>query len=158
MIRAGQIARGKIAVGAVALALVACSSRSPGPAPLDTSNEACARCRMAVSDARFAAQVVAPGEEARFFDDVGCLRGWLKERGGLPRPAVAFVADHRTRAWVRADAATYTSVPALETPMSSHLVAHADAASRDLDRQAAGGTPVAPAEIVGPFAGGGARP
>lgn len=145
------------AMVAGAVALAACSGRSPGPAPLDTRNEACARCRMVVSDARFAAQVVAPREEARFFDDVGCLRAWLNERGGLPPGAVAWVADHRTRAWVRAGAATYTNVPALETPMSSHVVAHADASSRDLDPQAAGGTPVAAAEIVGPFADAGGR-
>ena len=30
-------------------------------------------CRMAVSAAGVAAQVVAPGEEPRFFDDIGCL-------------------------------------------------------------------------------------
>ena len=136
-------------VAACALALAACPGRSPGPAPLDTRNDACAHCRMAVSNARFASQVVAPGAEPRFFDDLGCLRGWLARRGGLPPRAVAFVADHRTRAWVRAGAATYTRVLALETPMSSHLVAHADAASRDADREAAGGTPVAAAEILG---------
>ncbi len=142
---------------AAALALAACSRGAPGPAPLDTRNDACAGCRMAVSDARFAAQVVAPREEARFFDDVGCLQGWLKERGGLPANGAAYVADHRTRDWVRADAATFTMVPALETPMSSHVVAHADAASRDADPQAAGGTPVPASEILGPAAGAGAR-
>lgn len=151
MIGGRRPGRGTTAAMAAALALGACSGRAPGPALLDTRNETCARCRMAVSDARFASQVVAPREEPRFFDDLGCLRGWLAERGGVPRGAVAWVADHRSKAWVRADVATFTEVPALETPMSSHLVAHADAASRDRDPQAAGGRPVPPAEILGPF-------
>jgi copper chaperone NosL len=134
---------------AALLALAACSRGPPGPAPLDTRTEACAHCRMAVSDARFAAQLVAPREEPRFFDDVGCLRDDLRERRA-PSGAVAYVADHRTKAWVRASAATYARVPGLSTPMGSHLVAHADAASRSADADAAAGTPLSAAEVFGP--------
>ncbi len=133
---------------AAAAVLAACSG-APGPASLDTRNDACAFCRMAVSDARFAAQVVAPREEPRFFDDVGCLRDWLGERGGVPRGAVAYVADHRTKGWIRASAATFTRVPGLQTPMASHIVAHADAASRERDPDARGGEQVSAAEILG---------
>ena len=134
----------------VPLALtVACGSGAPQPASLDTRNEQCASCRMAVSSAVFASQLVAPGELPRFFDDLGCLADFLKA-GKAPAGAVAFVADHRTKAWVRADRAVYTRVPGLETPMGSHVVAHADAASRDQDADARGGTPVAAAELFGP--------
>jgi copper chaperone NosL len=139
-------------LAALALALAAgCTRGPPGPAPLDTRTDACAHCRMAVSDARFAAQVVAPREEPRFFDDVGCLREWLRVGGGPPRSAVAYVADHRTKEWVRAASATYTRVPALETPMGSHLVAHRDAASRDADGAVAGGTPLPAAAVFAPL-------
>jgi copper chaperone NosL len=105
---------------------------------------------MAVSDARFAGQLVAPGEIPRFFDDLGCLGSYLKEGGSLPQGALVYVADHRTKAWLRADAALYTRVPGLATPMSSHLIAHADAASRDADPDARGGSPVGIAEVFGP--------
>jgi len=131
------------------LALIACAPGPPAPAPLDTRNEACAACRMAVSEARFAAQLVAPGELPRFFDDLGCLAGYVRA-GKAPGDATAFVADHRTRSWVRADRAVYSRVPALATPMGSHLVAHADTASRDQDEGAPSGTPVTPAELFGP--------
>jgi copper chaperone NosL len=134
-------------LAALALVLAACTRGPPGPAALDTRNDACAQCRMAVSDARFAAQVVAPGEEPRFFDDVGCLRDWLRSGAKPPRGAVAFVADHRTKAWVRAAEAAYTRVDALETPMGSHLVAHADAASRAADPAAVRGTPLTAADV-----------
>ena len=124
-----------------------CSSGGPEPAPLDTANEACRHCRMMVSDGRFAAQLVAPGEEPMFFDDVGCLRDFLAghpdERAGF----TAYVADHRTRAWVLRGQAVYTRVESLATPMDSHLIAHADAASRAADPAAAGGTPLPPGEV-----------
>jgi copper chaperone NosL len=131
------------------LSLVACSSGTPQPAPLDTRNEQCASCRMAVSTALFASQLVAPGENPRFFDDLGCLGDFLKA-GRAPRGAAAFVADHRTKAWARADRAVYTRVPGLETPMGSHMIAHSDAASRDADPDARGGTPATLSELFGP--------
>ena len=69
--------------------------------------------------------------------------------GKAPRGATAFVADHRTKAWVRADRAVYTRVPGLETPMGSHVIAHADAASRDADPAAKTGQPVSASELFG---------
>ena len=141
----------------IALLALACRIGDPEPAVLDTRAEQCAWCRMAVSTAVFASQLVAPGELPRFFDDLGCLAGYLKA-GRAPSGATAFVADHRTRAWVRADRGVYTRVEGLETPMGSHLIAHADAASRDQDPDARGGTPVPAAELfgsAGPPIGGG---
>jgi copper chaperone NosL len=137
------------ATAAAALAMVACRGGAPEPAALDTRNEPCSSCRMAVSSAVFASQLVAPGELPRFFDDLGCLADYLKA-GRAPAGATAFVADHRTKAWVRADRAVYTRVPSLETPMGSHAIAHADAASRDADPEARAGEPLTPAELFGP--------
>lgn len=138
--------------------LAACASGAPAPATLDTKNESCAWCRMAVSDARFAGQIVAPSEEPRFFDDVGCLGHFAAGEKTRRAGAVAYVADHRTRTWVRADAALYTEVPSHATPMGSHLIAHADAASRDADPDAKGGTPRTPAEVFGPAGPPGGAP
>lgn len=144
---------------ALALALLAgCASGPPAPAELDTRTEACRSCRMAVSEARFAAQIVAPAEEPRFFDDLGCLRDFLRA-GGVPAGSAAYVADHRTREWVDAARAVYTRVPGLPTPMGSHLVAHADATSRDADPLARGGSALGAADVFGDGLppGGGAR-
>jgi hypothetical protein len=43
----------------------------------------------------------------------------------------------------------YTRVPALTTPMSSHVVAHADVASRDQDPDARTGVAVSVSELFG---------
>lgn len=128
--------------------MAACSA--PGPAALDTRSDACSWCRMAVSDPHFAAQLVTPADEARFFDDIGCLASYLRAKRDLPRGATAYVADHRTQAWVEAAAAVYTRVDSLETPMGSHLVAHSDAGSRGADPAAKGGTPLSATDVFGP--------
>ena len=127
--------------------LTGCAGGAAKPAVLDTRTDACGACRMAVSDRRFAAQLVAPGDEPVFFDDVGCLASYLTQHAALPRGAVAYVADHRTREWVLASAAILTKVGGLATPMGSHVIAHASAASRDADPAARGGTPVLPAAL-----------
>lgn len=136
---------------AVAVALLAaCQRGPPAPAKLDPRNDTCAHCRMAVSAPRFAAQLVAPREEPRFFDDLGCLRDWLKAHPDRPRGGVAYVADHRTGEWVRAAAAAYARAPGVATPMGSQLVAHQDVASRVADRSLGVSAPLAAAEIFGP--------
>ena len=138
--------------------LAACAGGPPGPATLDVGRQPCDHCRMTVSDARFAAQLVAPGEEPRFFDDLGCLTAYLRDQADLPSAAVAYVADHRTGDWVRAAAAVYTRVAALATPMGSHLVAHGSEASREGDPAAREGVAVAASEMFGPAGPpGGAR-
>jgi copper chaperone NosL len=141
--------RGALAVFALAL-LADCSRGPAAPAALDTRNERCGWCRMAVSDARFAAQLVSPSEEPRFFDDVGCLATFLKSGGAPAKGQIAYVADYRTKAWVRAAAAVYTKKPGLETPMGSGLIAHVDAASRDADLDAAGGASAGLRDVFGP--------
>ncbi len=133
----------------LALALAACKGGPPRPAELDTSgDEACASCRMVISDRHLAAQLVAPGEEPRFFDDIGCLRAFLAQHP-MPKGAVAYVADHRTGEWVKASAAVYVRAEAVETPMGSHLLAYADPASRQADPAAAAATPLSPEQVFG---------
>ena len=144
----------------VLLALLAlhCSSGPPAPATVDTKNDACAFCRMSVSDVRFAGQLVAPGEEPKFFDDLGCLRDYLRSAKQLPSGSLAYVADHRSKAWVPAARAVLTKLAAQATPMGSGVVAHADTASRDADDDARGGAPLSASEFFGPAGLPGARP
>ena len=145
-------AMGWLIVAVVAVAGAACRSGALKPAALDTRNEQCRFCSMVVSSRFTAAQVVAPGEEPSFFDDLGCLGSWMKEHP-LARDAAAFVADHRTGEWVPAASAVYSRVETVDTPMGSHLVAHASDASRAADTAAAAGTVLSAAEAIGLPAG-----
>ena len=119
------------------------------PETLVKGQDACALCRMPVSDIHFAAQITAPGELPLFFDAPGCLGEFVKA-GKAKAGSLAFVADHRTGSWVRADRALYTRVPTLSTPMNHHLIAHQNAGSRDADSDARGGQAIDPREIFGP--------
>jgi copper chaperone NosL len=132
----------------VLFVVLGCSRGPPAPSPVDPRNDACASCRMLVSDPRTAAQLVSPGEEPLFFDDLGCLRRYLREHPPR-RGAVAYVADHHTGRWVPAQEAVYVLQPAASTPMGSHLLGYGSASSRDSDPVAHGGRPVPVGEILG---------
>jgi copper chaperone NosL len=132
----------------LALGVAACASGPPQPVAVDTLNDQCATCRMVISDPGFAAEVVAPGEEPRLYDDLQCLRDGLATAPPAGDARV-FVADHRTGAWVAADRAFYVRIPDLATPMASHWVAYADEASRRADPYAAAGVALAASEVLG---------
>ena len=140
----------KTAAAALLAACVACRGGDARPAAVDTRNDACASCRMPVSDPTLAAQLAAPGEEARFFDDIECLRDFLAHAGSLPIGSVAYVADHRTSAWAPAAGAVFSRCHSIETPMGSHIVAHANTASRAADPTASACAPLSPEELFGP--------
>ena len=129
---------------------VACGPAVPAPAELTTGQEACAFCRMSVSQPEFASQVVSPGELPLFFDDLGCLNNYLTVTYDPAPETVIYVTDHASRAWVRADNALFSRVAGASTPMGSHLVAHASAESRASDVAAAGAAPVAVDVVIPP--------
>lgn len=114
----------------------------------------CAFCRMTVSDLHVAAEVVAPGEEPRFYDDIGCLANDLRQRSA-PAEGRAFVADFATGTLLPAESAVYTRVESVPTPMSSHLVAHATVGARDGDARIRGGIPISGADVFGATLPGG---
>lgn len=126
---------------AAALAVSACGGGPPGPADVALGEDACAHCRMTIVSRATAAQVVRAGDEPVSFDEIGCLRDYLLKRA-VPADAVIYVTDHRTGAWVNARTAVFTKT-SISTPMASGLLAHADAASRDADPAAAGGSQAA---------------
>ncbi len=138
--------------------LAACSPAIPPPAQLDTKTENCAFCRMTVSDRHFAAQIVARGEEPLFFDDLGCLHGYLGEKNITGRRVMVYVADHRSGDWAPASSALFSRQAALETPMASHLIAHANDESLRLDPAAQGAVRVSASEVLGPAAEKGKGP
>lgn len=109
--------------------VAACAAGDLQPARPDAS-AACAACRMMVTDLRFAGQLVARGEEPRFFDDIGCMRKHLaahRAEAGWR----GFVTDYRTRAWTPIESARIWKCESIETPMASHLVAAADQPAGD---------------------------
>jgi len=76
---------------------------------------------MAVSEARYAAEIVDRDENVYKFDDIGCLARYLREHR-LPGAAV-FVRDYDGGGWISAPEAQYVRADAIPSPMGGHTIA-----------------------------------
>ncbi|MFB3902194.1 MAG: nitrous oxide reductase accessory protein NosL [Acidobacteriota bacterium] len=94
----------------------------------------CSRCKMAISDKRFAGEIVVEAGVARKFDDLGCLLADIRDRTTRDEPP-AFAVDFEKREWVNVKEAYFLRSSAISTPMASGLVAFKDRS--DAERAAA---------------------
>lgn len=94
----------------------ACSQPTSGPLPIAWGREPCAHCSMAISEARFAAEVRLGPRELVRFDDFGCAVAWLAEHADAAEPLEIWVMDQDREEWLDARAAFYRT--GQRTPMA----------------------------------------
>ncbi len=116
-----------LAIGAIALG--ACDDGSQPTDPV-WGKQACAACGMLVSDRRHAAELTTSPGDRLYFDDVGCLVHYLRQR--KPEVRGAWARDESR--WVDARAARYAR--GQKTPMDYGFSASAsgDATFEEVER------------------------
>lgn len=142
--RIAGIAAGLAALLAVAAAVVLLERAPSGPVEPAWDRQACAHCRMHLSERGFAAQLQTAEGEILHFDDPGCLFLWRAESGAA---AAAIYFHHlREERWLAEAEAGFVRVA--PTPMGWGFGA--------VERDAAGAVTaaIASAEIL---AGGGGK-
>ncbi|MEW6143953.1 MAG: nitrous oxide reductase accessory protein NosL [Thermodesulfobacteriota bacterium] len=98
------------------------------PHAVHYGEDSCERCRMIISDKRFAAQYITSSGEARKFDDIGCMADDLKDAGKRGEsPLAAYVADYGTGEWIDAEKASYLQNGELRSPMGYNIAAFGSA-------------------------------
>ena len=98
---------------AAAIFLAAGCGREDVPEPIAFDREACAHCRMLISDPAFAAQLQTESGEVLNFDDPGCLLRYRQERA--PRVRAAWYHDLQGDRWLRESETAFVRVA--RTPM-----------------------------------------
>ncbi len=94
----------------------------------------CASCKMAVSDQRFASEILSESGEVLKFDDPGCLEDYRRAHPDL-KIAAQFVKDYEAGRWLRWEDAVIVTT-GLFTPMGSGKVAFRDSSrAREILRQ-----------------------
>jgi copper chaperone NosL len=86
----------------------------------------CATCRMAVTDQRFASEIISEEREAFKFDDIGCLETFTAQRKDITIVGT-FYKDFVSKEWIGEGQATVVAT-GVSTPMGSGKVAFADRA------------------------------
>jgi len=111
-----------LALGILVLPAGGCRHGKPQPVDIVLSEDSCAECRMAVSDLKFAAELVTTAGHVDYFDDIGCLIGFLR-KNPPPSGSAAYVADFNSGEWIEQTQAYYLRAKSLPTPMSYGLAA-----------------------------------
>jgi copper chaperone NosL len=88
------------------------------------AHDACASCKMAISQPQYAAQVVDKEGNAYKFDDIGCMLRYLKDHSLLQRRV--YVMDYVDRQWLEAERAVFVRSDAVRSPMAAGLAAFRD--------------------------------
>jgi copper chaperone NosL len=81
---------------------------------------------MAISERRYAAEMIDAGGNAFKFDDIGCMVHFAERRGWIDRPPSRFVHDYDSGAWLEVPRATFVRSPEIPSPMASGLIALKD--------------------------------
>lgn len=113
----------------VLLGMAGCKDKiDTGPHVVHYGEDSCERCRMIISDKRFAAQYITSSGEARKFDDIGCMIDDLGEAGKRGEKALAvYISDYATGEWIDAEKASYLQNGELKSPMGYNIAAFGSA-------------------------------
>ena len=96
------------------------------------AEDMCSFCRMAISEKRFASELLIQDGEVFKFDDIGCMLRFRKSHGHPELVVATFVMDYETRKWLKAEEAYFVKSKEFKTPMGGNVVAFkagADAAA-----------------------------
>ena len=112
------------------LLLGACESRPRGPVPLER-DDACASCRMLISERRYAAELIDRTGEIYKFDDIACMLRFAHAHGIQQSGAKFYVTDYASgNNWIDAGQAYFVSLKSsVSSPMASGIVAFRDPSS-----------------------------
>lgn len=86
---------------------------------------------MAISEVRFAAELIDSEGTAHKFDDLACMKSYLQDRKSDMMIPACFVMDYETRIWVAGREATYVRSQEFKTPMAGGIVAFKDRQSAE---------------------------
>src|SRR6266540_6500770 len=102
--------------------LANCQKQSVGPVAL-APEDTCSYCKMAISEKRYAAELIDSEGQAFKFDDIGCMANFIKSKRNASKTIAYFVMDYDERQWIKAEDAFYVRSSELRTPMNGGVVA-----------------------------------
>ena len=104
-----------------------CEKKSIGAAQeMHWDRDMCERCKMAISERKFAVQIIDPqtGKDYKF-DDIGCAVLWMdEEKIPWKDKAILWITDAKTGKWIDARKAKYAD--SAITPMAYGFAAYTE--------------------------------
>ena len=135
----------RIITSALLLLALACQADQK-PQAIE-AHDACASCRMAISQPQYAAEVLDKDGNAYKFDDIGCMLRYLNNHT-LPQRRL-YVMDYVNRQWLEAERATFVRSNAIASPMDGGLAAFRDQSAAQQFLKNSSGKMMSLTELIG---------
>ena len=104
------------------LLLVGCQTSKFEPVAL-APEDMCAYCKMAISEKRYAAELIDSEGQAVKFDDIGCMVNFITSKKNTAKVVAYFVMDFDERQWTKAEDAYYVRSAEIAAPMNGGIIA-----------------------------------
>ncbi len=93
----------------LAILLVGCEKKdfTKEPATMHWDRDMCERCKMAISERKFAVQAVDDKNRVYKFDDIGCFILWHEKEHPEIKIVKIWIKDIKTGRWIDAKSAKY---------------------------------------------------
>ena len=101
--------------------LANCQKQSVAPVAL-AAEDMCSYCRMAISEKRYAAELIDSEGEVFKFDDIGCMANFVKSKKNSATTVAYFAMDFNERQWIKAEDAYFVRSSELTTPMNGEII------------------------------------
>lgn len=120
--------------GLLVVFISSCSAKGPDPIKLNIDN--CDNCKMTLSDARFACELITSKQRVYKFDDLACMMSFKKEHADKALDAQYFVADYlNPHQLFSAENAIFIKGDNVGSPMGGNMAAFANKDSAGVYKQ-----------------------
>jgi copper chaperone NosL len=118
---------------------VALGCAPAGPRALVAGEDACAYCRMTISDTRFGGEAITATGRVLTFDAIECMASWARSAPAADRQKLFVMDMQHPGTLVAADSAGFLVGTTTSTPMGRSIVSLATIASAESARATLGG-------------------
>ncbi len=108
-----------------AFCLTGCGKPNFEPVEI-AAEDMCAFCKMAISEKRYAAELLNHDGDVFKFDDIGCLANYVAEKQVGDSVAAYYIVDFDSNQWLKAEEASIVASPNFSTPMGGGMAAFKD--------------------------------
>ncbi len=105
----------------VPMLLIASCSRDPQS--IDIGHDACAQCKMIISDRRFGAELITTKGKIYKFDSIECLANYVQNKETSDHHDLWVINYNKPERWIDATKATYLQSEKISSPMGKNLSA-----------------------------------
>lgn len=118
-------------IAVTGIAALALSCQSGGPQEVKLGSDQCENCKMTITDAKYATELITEKGRLYKFDDLKCMQDYSTSNTEKSRNAKTYVTDFNTGKFIETSAATIIQGGSIKSPMGGNYRAYADKAAAE---------------------------